>query len=190
VSDYSLTACSPLGDLDLSLGDNRIHEDTGLSIVSLTPRPDCEGLNDKLQTEFAVALPEVGYVQRHGDSVAILGLQPNQYFMISSESWPDPVTHVASSIGDFVYLTDQSDSWAVLSISGPLRYAALERLCPVDIAPDVFDKTRTVRTSMEHLSVIIEKPTDEKFRLYTPRSSAQSFSQALITSLEHVCEKT
>lgn len=189
MSDYGLTACSPLGNLELSLGDNRIAENAGLSIVSLTPRPDCDGLDDKLLSEFAVALPEVGYVQRHGDSLAIIGLQPNQYFMISSESWSDPVAHVALSIGDYVYLTDQSDSWAVLSISGPMRYAALERLCPVDIAPAIFDKTRAVRTSMEHLSVIIEMPADEQFRLFTPRSSAQSFSQALITSLQHVCEQ-
>lgn len=185
--ESTLEAHSALNELSITRGDTRIWECPPMSIVSIsTPLGGKQYLDDQLNLAFGIRLPATGKVSRKGDTLALLGLQSDQCFLIGNEQWPDPVAHVALLLDNCAYLTDQSDSWAALSIKGPLSRSALERVCPIDIAVGVFDISCVARTAMEHLSVIIEQPEPDTFRLYSPRSSAQNFAEIICTSLDHV----
>jgi sarcosine oxidase subunit gamma len=192
-----LAATTSLDGLSLRIGDTDLVEVTGLDIVSIAaplPAPGhaqgvtADTLNRLVEQHLGSSLPAVGRLHRCGDTQAILGLQNSQWFVTATPSTHDPASALKRVLGDAAYLTDQSDSWAVLDLTGPLAQAALERLCMLDLDPAVFDDTCVSRTVMEHVSVIVERPEVTHFRLYCSRSAAQSFLHALSESLQIVCE--
>ncbi len=194
MADMTLKESYPLDSLDTLIGDTRLSAVENLDIVSialphtLAPEKTTEtraSLDEKLQSAFGLKLTETGTRSSNGDKHSLLGLQPGMWFLVTSRRTREPARTLKTVVRDTAYLTDQSDSWAILDIAGPHAQAALERICPVDIDKSVFDDTRVVRTSMEHLSVIIERPEPERFRLYSPLSSAQSFLHAVRVSLQN-----
>ena len=92
--------------------------------------------------------------------------------------------HLQNTLSSTAYLTNQSDSWAVLDIDGQLTLPALERICMLDMG--TFDTGSVARTVMEQLAIIIERTDAQGVRLFSPRSSAGSFLHAVTTSLENV----
>jgi sarcosine oxidase subunit gamma len=110
----------------------------------------------------------------------------DQFFLLFSAPDCDPSISIRQSIGGAGYIVDQSDSWAMVRLTGPNCRAALERICSLDLDPGVFPPGRVARTVMEHLSVIILCETDTKYTLLSPRSSAGSFMHALDTSARNV----
>jgi sarcosine oxidase subunit gamma len=168
-------------------GETHIHEENPISIVSLgVPRNGLAPLDQQLQQLYGVGFPRPGKVNRQGDSIALLGLQTDQCFLVSATPWPDPVLELNPLLADYAYLSDQSDSWASVIIEGPLCRSALERMSTLDVSAEYFTTSSVARTAMDHLSVIIEQPAMHRFRLFTPRSSAQDFAHALCTSLTNV----
>ncbi len=187
-----LHSVSPLGGVEQVFsnersGDTVLKEINALDIVSIaTPRGGQSALSNLLEQQLGVALPPVGQVNRAGSTVALLGLQSDQCFLVTTEQTRNPVQRLKLITGDTAYLSDQSDSWVVLEISGDLSHRALERICPIDLSEPAFTLTSVARTSMEHLSVIIEKLSESRFRLYSPRSSANSFLHAVTVSINNV----
>lgn len=195
MADITLKASYPLDGLNTLVADTRLSAVENLAIVSVSlPHfldPDKVAqtratLNERLKTTFDIELAETGTRCTNGGKHALLGLQPGLWFMVTSSTMHEPAMAMKTVLKDAAFLTDQSDSWAVLDIAGPKAQAALERICAVDIDETVFDDTRVVRTTMEHLSVIVERPETTRFRLYSSASSAQSFLHAVKTSLHNV----
>ena len=119
----------------------------------------------------------------------VLGMQPDQVFILFESPDPDQaVLTVAGALGSAAYVTDQSDSWAMLRMSGTGVRVALERICPLDLDDQAFPEGRVARTAMEHLSVIILRDGADSFLLMSPRSSARSFRHAVELSVENVSE--
>lgn len=79
------------------------------------------------------------------------------------------------------YVTDQSDSWAVVELAGASTIAVLERLIPLDVAS--WSAGSVGRTSMHHLAVIVLKTGNDSFVLLSPRSSADDFWHALSSAV-------
>ena len=191
MAESTLRAIPVLDGVDISTGVTRLTAAAEPDIVSIAARVDpadgtLDALQRRLRDAFGFSLPGVGAVHRNGDGLALLGLQRDQWFLVNERRSKDPVGTVRSRLGDIGCLTDQSDSWAILDLAGPLSQAALERICTLDLAPESFGSEQVARTAMEHLSVIIERPATEQFRLYSPRSSAQSFLHAVSVSLHNV----
>ena len=187
MADQLLNASLPLGGYDELIGSTRLCEITTLDIVSIaTPRDGHDTLTALTTEKLGLALPDAGKISRQDESSSLLGLQLDQCFMITQQHALDPAAALKTLLGNSAYISDQSDSWVVVDISGPDVIAALERICPLDLAPDVFDDTVVARTVMEHLSVIMERPEQYRFRLYSPRSSAASFLHALSVSIRNV----
>ena len=139
---------------------------------------------------FGAALPATG-ASAPGDryGARILGMQPDQVFILFAPPHPDrAVETVRAALGPAAYVTDQSDSWAMLRIAGAGIRAALERICPLDLDDEVFPQGRVARTAMEHLSAIILRDGEDSFLLMSPRSSARSFLHAVELSAENVSE--
>lgn len=189
MADLTLTPHSPLAGYTNRIGDITISEIADLDIVSLALSANAKAsLNKVLEEKTGLSFPDAGTTQRDGDNIALLGLGADQCFMVTHAHHQDPVTAAAAITGATAYLTDQSDSWVVVSIEGASALLALERICPVDLSDAVFTENSVVRTSMEHLSVIVERPQPAQYRLYSPRSSAHSFLHALVVSAENVTQ--
>ncbi len=191
VSDFTLTPAAALNGFSKRFGKNELVEQCDIDIVSIaTPNGQHDKLSALLEQKIGAALPATGKISRADDTLALLGLQPDQCFLVSSLQRPDAAKALKSLTGDLAYLSEQTDSWAILDLTGPDSFAALERICPINISKHAFEQDAVARTSMEHLSVIIHRLGDEGYRLYSPRSSADSFLHAVTESLYNVCSTT
>ncbi len=81
-------------------------------------------------------------------------------------------------------MTDQSDAWAQIILSGAACPAIMERLCHIDTSAAAFPIGSVARTSIEHMGAIIAriKPAarqNDAFLILTPRSSAGDMAHAL-----------
>lgn len=197
MAELSLTSDSPLAGYSQIVEETLLQEITTLQIVSMAvPKGGLSALNSQLLKLLSVGFPQAGECLRaddipigeHNTKITLLGLQAEQCLLsIDSASLPDhhAYAHLKTELADTAYLTEQSDSYAVLDIKGDLVHPALERVCMLDLS--LFGATTAARTMMEHLSVVIELPTPRHARLYSPRSTAGSFLHAMQTSLNNVC---
>ena len=95
---------------------------------------------------------------------------------------------LSEALGETASVTDQSDGWIQLRIVGPQARGVLEKLCPLDLHPEVFSVGSVARTAMEHLGVIVARSDEaSSFRLLTARSSARSFLHALQVAADSTC---
>ena len=181
----TLKATPPLDGYSKKFADVTLAEVVGTAIVSVAfPFDSVAALQDKVTKAYSTSLPDCGNSTVSKDGlVRFLGVQSNQIFALFDFDGENAVSVLANQLGTSGYYTDQSDSWVMLRLSGPKVLAVLERICPLDLSPDIFGPGRVARTAMEHLSTIVLRERLENFFFMSPRSSARSFLYALETSI-------
>jgi sarcosine oxidase subunit gamma len=93
------------------------------------------------------------------------------------ETHEDIVAHLKPHLGDAASLTEQTDAWVRLDLTGPLQ-PLLERLCNLDLAR--FPPGSATRTVIEHLGVYAIRRSEDRMTLLGPRSSAASLHHAIL----------
>jgi len=188
VLEKTLIASSPLDGFQKQFANVALAEVSDYALVSIAvPFDNRATLEDAVTKVFGTSLPTPGTSTLSKDgSNRLLGMQPDQVFALFDYGGNDPVGAVKALLGNAGYYTDQSDSWVMLRVSGPLATTALERICPIDLASEVFEPNRVARTVMEHLGVIVLCEGHNNYFLMSPRSSARSFLHALETSIKNV----
>lgn len=184
-----LTAKPALDGFEKDTGDVALKELTDRAIVSLAcPNGGKTKLTAAIKKAWGLSWPKVGKV-RKAKGVQLLGLQPDQAFAIFERQNDTPVTDIAKALGGTAYLTDQSDSWVALKITGPGARPALERICMLDLDPKAFPPGKVARTAMEHLGTVITCDAADIYTLLSARSSARSFLHALTVSIDNTIAK-
>ncbi len=175
-----------LGGHTLDLGEVAVNEVTDIAIVSIAkPLDDGDALASAIQAAWGCALPASrGTTSSSDGSVTLIFSTPDQTLAIMPSVDGLAVTGVAATLGDAGYYTEQTDNWVGLRLSGPKATAALERICPLDLASMIIGGAE--RTVMEHLGVFIMREADEQFLLLSGSSSAQSFLHAVELSMRNV----
>ncbi len=189
MAEFALTARTPLDGYDRTFGGVTLAEAAGLSLVSAAvPQGGDDAFAAALAEGFGASRPSTGeWVPGDRLGARILGMQPDQLFILFEAPDPDRAAEaVSAALGPAAYVTDQSDSWAMLRIAGRGVRAALERLCMLDLDDAAFPEGRVARTVMEHLAVIILRDGADGFLLMSPRSSARSFLHAVEQSVATV----
>ncbi|MEL6520785.1 MAG: sarcosine oxidase subunit gamma [Pseudomonadota bacterium] len=184
--DFKLDAAPTLGGLDRVIGANRLVECADMALVSIAiPLGGDTELSAALSRAWQIGVPSP---TRSNDSGSIRAIRsaPDQLLLLFPHSGPDAAETVATQLGDTGYVTDQTDGNVFLEISGPQTAEAMERICPIDLAPEAFPPGASARTMMEHLGVWILCLGPQSFLLWSPRSSARSFLHAIETSYHHV----
>ena len=189
MAEAALTSRSPLDGYRRTIGAVALAEIAGLALVSAAvPRGGDAAFAAALAEGFGAARPATG-ASTPGDKHAarILGMQPDQVFVLFEPPDPDRAAEtVSAALGPAAYVTDQSDSWAMLRIAGAGVLAALERICPLDLDEARFPQGRVARTAMEHLATIVLRDGADSFLLMSPRSSARDFLRAVELSAENI----
>ncbi|GAB4281850.1 MAG: hypothetical protein Kow0058_00010 [Roseovarius sp.] len=185
--EFTLTATSPLDGLERSIGSVRLRELADLAIVSAAlPRGSEEKAEAALCREFGCEPPSpVTSTLSDDGRVRLLRTAPDQIFVLFEHPTPDAAAAVARRLGPVVYVTDQTDGWVRLEISGPGCRAALERICPIDLHPQRFAVGQFARTAMEHMGAIVLRSGEDSFMLLSASSSAGSFLHAVETSIRN-----
>ena len=178
VPEFQFTSHSPLNGYSKAFAGVMIAEKPECWITSISiPENGKAPLQAALLAGFKLQIPEMGRATTSGFANAyLLGMREKQWFLVSRS----PLSKQASDgLKTNAYLTDQSDNWGVLSVSGAQSRAVLARICPVDLHKAKFPIGNVVRTLMAHQGVIIYRQGDDSFRLLVPSSSARSFVQVL-----------
>ena len=188
MAEYSLEAAPPLAGYEKSFGGITLTAPKNLAVVAIAVPLGGEAAAKKaIKAGYGVDLPAPGKsVEAKDKSTAIMGLAPDLAFAVFGRAEPDAEDVVTAKLGDAVYLTDQTDTWCGLEISGTGCRAALERICPIDLHPQAFAVNDVARTVMEHLGVVIARTEEDKFLLLSASSSARSFLHAVETSINNV----
>jgi len=183
-----LTATYPLDGRSTTLGDTALWVIRDRPIYSLSvPLGEDARFEAALQGSFGLSRPAPGAstVSANGDC-RLCGLAQDQFFLIAQRAEQPDASALAALLGTAAYVTDQSDSWVSLHLKGALALPALERICPINLAPSAFPAGALARTSMEHLGAIILADDEGGFTLISAISSAESFWHAVEQSLRNV----
>lgn len=188
MADYTLDTRTALGGYDHEFEGAALKEVTGLGIVSVAiPLDGKPALAAAVKSAYGCALPKpTQSVLSKDKSVRLVPTQADQFFVLFDHADPDAAGHVAGLLGATGYYTDQSDNWVALALSGPVARRALERICPVDLAPDAFKVNASVRTVMHHMGALILRTGDDAYLLLSASSSALSFQHMVETAVDNV----
>lgn len=188
MANYQLNEVSPGQQTLHSFDGLTVREITSTAILSCAVNPAQSGdVSAVLNTTLQLNWPSIGNCTTAANA-SCLGLQPDQCFVLLENGQKDDQTSAqdtVSALQTVAAVTDQSDAWIIVEISGERVRDALERICPIDLDPERFVENSVARTSMEHLSVIIVR-RGEGFLMLSPRSSADSFLHCVVQSAEYV----
>lgn len=190
--EFTLTAKPALGAYDRTFDGVRLRELVDLALVSIAlPRGGEAAAEQAIEAAFQAGLPVPGksVLSRDG-SQRLLRLGREQLFVLFARDTPDAETCIANRLNGAAYITDQSDVWVGLEMSGANARRALERICPIDLHPTAFAQGSVARTAMEHLGTMIVHSEPDTFVLMSARSSAGSFLHAVETSIRNALTTT
>jgi methylglutamate dehydrogenase subunit D len=180
VPDFTLTAEPFLGGYSRDFDGTTLVEVTDVSITSIAqPLGGREALATAVRSAWGCALPAPGETAKAGNGHRLFCTGPDS-FLLTGTGVGDPA---AKALKGAAYVTDQSDAWVTLRLTGPLARPALERICPIDLHPDALPVKAFARTVMEHLGAILLVEGADDFTLMSASSSAKSFLHGIEVSL-------
>lgn len=138
----------------------------------LTSLADLGGLRPSLKSAHGLDLPEVGRVTAAaGARCAWFGL--SHFLLIGPE--PGELAGAA--------MTDQSDAWCRLRLTGPRAAETLAYLCPLDLRPDQFPEASAARSLIGHMNALILH-LDGGYDVFVFRSMAATLVHELREALK------
>ena len=182
----ALHATTPLDGRSVTIGKTSLWVVAGRPLYSLSvPLGDDATFESALSSHLGLARPVPGQFHDQ-DTFRLCGLAQDQFFLMGLKAKDANEHALKSQLQDAAYVTDQSDSWITLQISGDEARSAMERICPINLSATAFAPGSIARTSMEHLSAIVMAEQDGSLTLLSPISSAESFWHAVEQSLVNV----
>ena len=187
MAEYTLQAEPPLAGTEMEIAGVRLWAPADLALESLAlPLGGEDDALAAIKGAYGADLPEIGRSSLTGDGTRLIRLAPDMAFALFSHATPDAERVLADRLKGAVYTTDQTDVWVALALSGGNTRRALERICPIDLHPQVFGVGHAARTVMEHLGVLILRTGDDDYLLLSASSSSKSFLHAIEVSLRNI----
>nr|WP_286193830.1 sarcosine oxidase subunit gamma family protein [Tropicibacter sp. R16_0] len=167
--------------LPLTVGATKVVEVEPGQMTSVAPY---NGQQDKLskamKAAHGVAYPQANGLIQGSDAQAI-------WFGHAQAMLIGPAAD--AGLSEHAALTDQSDAWAVVNLSGETAEDVLARLVPVDVRLAHFPVGMAVRTQLQHLSVSLARVDEGTFQIMAFRSMAHTLVHDLKTAMEAVAAR-
>lgn len=158
-----LIAKSALEGRRLSVGTVTLAEVDVGPITSVALLPGGAKAVAKGLKSLGLAMPEPNsFAEKKGARIVWTGRE--QAFLMSADC---PVLEGAA-------VTDQSDGWAVLDLSGAAAVDVLARLVPLDLRLAACPVGTALRSQLNHMNVVILRTGDHAFEILVFRSMAQT----------------
>ena len=189
MSDYTIVKESPLGGAEHEFDGVTVSEVVDQSLVMIAmPNGKAEEIEVAMNKSCGLSVPAMGQSTQSADgSITLWRLQKNQVLAYYAYESDDAEANIAERFNaPSAYYTDQSDTWAMIRVSGERSRDILERICPIDLDPSVFTLGSVSRTIMEHIGTIIYRDGDDSYVLLTMRSFGRSMLHAIEVSIENV----
>jgi heterotetrameric sarcosine oxidase gamma subunit len=167
--------------LPQSTGGVTIRERDGLGIATILARKGQAGaLAERLQDRLGITLPQ-GATHSTAPGLRIAGTGPGAWIATHESAGNSFAASLAEMIGDLASVSDQSDGYAVVELSGYRVGEVLCRLVPIDVHPRVFKVGDVATTLSGHINVILWRLEDgpdalPRYQMALYRSFAESFA--------------
>ena len=173
-----LIAKSALEGRSLNLGGVSLAEVDVGPITSVAVLPGGAKAVARGLKALGLAMPEPNtFVEKKGLRIVWTGRE--QAFLVGVEA---PVLDGAA-------VTDQSDGWAVLSLSGPAAADVLARLVPMDLRIVACPVGTALRSQLNHMNAVILRTGDYAFEIMVFRSMARTAWHELETATHMVAAR-
>ena len=143
--------------------------------LRLQTRPGAELNTTPLERLTGIVLPP-GPQENVDNKISAYWLAPNDWLLVNPASDIDSInTALQDSSNEVTYVvTDLTDAYSIIDISGEDAVARLAEGCSVDLDDKAFPSGRYALTRLQHLSVIIHRLDDTpRFRVLVDRSVAR-----------------
>lgn len=158
-----LIAKTALDGRSLTLGDATLAELAPTPITSIAVFPTGTAPVAGALAPLGLAMPAPNSVLEKA-GVRMVWTGRDQAFLIGA----------ALAAVDGAALTNQSDGWSVLSLTGASAADILARLLPIDLRPAVFPVGQVLRTQANHMNAIVLRLGETAFEIMVFRSMART----------------
>lgn len=166
------------GLLPINSGQLTLSEAAQACITSIQIRAGkASALAKAMMSEHRVALPEAGQVTAQNNA-RLLWFGADQYLLIGKAPAP-------RSLASHAAMTDQSDAWAVMHLTGMSAAEVLARHCPLDLRPDRFGIGQTARTLVAELPAVVT-PVEQGFEIMVLQSLVRTAVHHLHDAMKSV----
>lgn len=172
------SACAGL--VPLRLGSVTVDEVAPERMTSLSAYGDTAALSAALEQAHGVKLPAAGRSTGKG-GLRCLWFGRGEVMLIGAE--PD------AALAEHAALVDQSDAWAVVSISGAGVEDVLARLVPLDLRAGSFKRGHTARSQLGHMNASITRTGPDGFQVMVFRSMAGTLLHDLKQAMAAVASR-
>ena len=151
--------------------------------LQVSPRA---GINQSpLESCLGFALPDkpAGSGFGRSNEATAYWLGPNDWLLLDPAQETDRIAGALREAagGATSVVTNVTDAWSIIEISGEGAVSRLAQGCSVDLHDSVFPAGRYALTRLQHLSVIIHRLDDTpRFRILVDRSVAQYLRDWLV----------
>lgn len=160
-----------------------VTERTGLRLATVIARKgDRETLASAMRSAFGLDLP-AGPKRAVSGETALLGTGPRTWLAVQDGGEGDLAQRLRDALGPAVAVSDQSDGYGVLRLSGPKSRDVLAKGLAVDLHPRAFTPGDVAVTTCSHIGVTIWQVDDAPtYEVTLFRSFAGSFVDWLAES--------
>ncbi|HUA25590.1 MAG TPA: sarcosine oxidase subunit gamma family protein [Steroidobacteraceae bacterium] len=186
-ADSTVNETSPFAGLPAAVGSGNgvlAEERSGLGIARIVARKGQGArLAEIFRSRFGMELPHGPRRVSHED-VGIAGMGPETWLAMCDGAGNGFAESLRPALGDCASVSDQSDAYAILRLTGPRVRAALAKLTPIDIHPRTFPVNSVAQTLCGYVNVMLwrlEDTTrgDPVFELWVAGSLAASLHHAI-----------
>ncbi len=147
------------------------------SVAAITAFRDAARVRDALRAHFGAEPPQTpGWIETNGARLSCLA--PDRFLAQAPSDATLPAT-LAPLLEGIAAVTDQSDLWHTLTITGPQASDRLARIVPVDLHPSVFPAGALALTRGFHVDIRLWRLGSEEWELAVSRSHAATIAHAL-----------
>ncbi len=147
-------------------------EGRGLATLVATEGNEA-GLQTVLAERFGLSAPEAGGAAFEGER-GLVWSAPGQWLAVAPS--PGDLRDLPEALRGLAAVTDQSDSRALVRVSGPQARALLAKGVAVDLHPRAFGPGRAAVTSIAHIGVQLwQRDAGPSYDIAVARSFAGSF---------------
>ncbi|MAY87570.1 MAG: sarcosine oxidase subunit gamma [Pseudooceanicola sp.] len=169
-----LVAKSPCdGLLPPEIAGLRLVEPAPQRLTSIAP---LHGQEKAVAEALGVTLPAPGQSAQAG-GVELVWFGMGTYLALGE---------ITTDLSGKAALTDQSDAWTVVELTGPRAEEVMVRLAPVDFRLSQFAVGATARTEIAHMMGSITRLAQDRFRVMVFRSMAKTLVHDFTLAMEAV----
>ena len=148
---------SPLSDLSQPVGGIALAERLGIGKIDLRGDAGDAAFMSAVEGALGTELPLQPNATRASDSYTVFWLGPDEWLIHCPESsQSETASMLRKSLGEMhVAVTDVSDYYLVIRISGDKAREVLSKGTPFDVHPGVFGRGACAQTRFGHASILL-----------------------------------